>query len=140
MTIPTESSVFPALETRLLSLEKQLSELTQKYNFLLESTKKGTNEVKVTEREPGGFKNPSDTLGSEAKVADEKKADTGPHSRVKIVKTVKDRETGERVERQDETPTSNQDDASKFAFVLRKTVDEDFIDNDSEIDIKNQDL
>ena len=64
------------------------------------------------------------------------------HSRVKIVKIVKDPETGERMERLDESPNTKPEDTQNLAFVLRKTVHDKFSDEDdsSEIDIINPDL
>lgn len=64
---------------------------------------------------------------------------TSLHSRVKIVKAIKDPHTGERVERQDETPDPKKDESGNFAFILKKETNEKFPDDEdsSEIDIVN---
>ncbi|KAI0853358.1 P-loop containing nucleoside triphosphate hydrolase protein [Daldinia vernicosa] len=131
---PSESAALPALEVRLLDLEKRLSELDQRYNSLLESTKQGENGATGPSE---GSKKSSDTTDSEVKVKDDNE-NTNLHSRVKIVKTIKDPQTGERVERQDETLNSKPD-TSDLAFILRKTVHDKFSGEEdcSEIDIIN---
>ncbi|KAI0106666.1 P-loop containing nucleoside triphosphate hydrolase protein [Daldinia grandis] len=136
---PSASSGLPALEAKLHHLEKQLSELDQKYNSLLASTKQSENGAKGSLE---GSNLPNTPDGEAKAKAKDENEDTSLHSRVKIVKTIKDPQTGERVERQDETLNSKSTDTGDLAFILRKTVHDKFSgeEDSSEIDIINPEL
>ncbi|KAJ5817755.1 P-loop containing nucleoside triphosphate hydrolase protein [Penicillium robsamsonii] len=124
MTVSTEASLASALGERLLFLEKQFSELQQKYN-LLSDVKESSNEIKSK---------PSETTEANEK--------SSPKSRVKLLKRVNNPATGEREELESDSPQSNTEGNPNIAFVLKKTIPEKFsgADDTSEIDIINLNL
>ncbi|KAJ5928277.1 P-loop containing nucleoside triphosphate hydrolase protein [Penicillium verhagenii] len=133
----TEASLTAALGERLVALEKQFSELQAKY-ALLSETKDNSNK---TSDQPAEKKESNPQVKSnDSKATDESKS--GPKSRVKLLKTVKNPETGEREEVESDTPQSKTEADSDIAFVLKKTVPDKFSDpyDLSEIDIINLDL
>ncbi|KAI1387952.1 P-loop containing nucleoside triphosphate hydrolase protein [Hypoxylon trugodes] len=135
MATSTETSLLTALEARLLDLEKQHAELNHKYSSVLESMNQG--EKGIIGRSDGP-KKPLNISSDGMRVKDENE-EVSIDSRVKIIKTIKDPETGERVERKDETPNAKPEDNRGFAFVLRKIVHDKFSGEEdvSEIDIVN---
>ncbi|PNP47425.1 hypothetical protein TGAMA5MH_01244 [Trichoderma gamsii] len=66
-------------------------------------------------------------------------SEASPNSRVQIIKAIKDRETGERVELPDKSQNVKPDDRINIAFILKKTLHNKFSEEEdtSEIDIIN---
>ncbi|KAM0258112.1 hypothetical protein ACHAQJ_004017 [Trichoderma viride] len=138
--VPADSPPLPGLESRLLVLENQLAELDKKYQSLLTSANRNTDDSKNKTNGLAESEKPG-TPKSETKTNKDSE-EPSPHSRVKILKTIKDPETGERVERPDESQSPKLDDNNAFAFILKKIVYNKFPNGEanSEIDITNPNL
>ncbi|KAI2620662.1 P-loop containing nucleoside triphosphate hydrolase protein [Hypomontagnella submonticulosa] len=141
MASSTETSLVSVLESKVLNFEKQLSELDLKYKTLLASVERNTDATKDGAGSGEDSKKPSGTSSDKAKVKDENE-ESSPYSRVKIIKILKDPETGERVERQDNSNNLKPEEAGDYGFILRKAVHDRFPDEEgsSEIDIVNPHL
>ncbi|KAK1991740.1 hypothetical protein LX36DRAFT_704521 [Colletotrichum falcatum] len=116
-----------SVEAQLQSLQEQLTELNKKYQLLLELRTPDTGTLKPD-------------VGANL----ESKEEPSPYSRVKILKLVKNPETGERTELLDDSSkrTVESKDDSKLAFILKKKMNDRFTDDDdgSEIEIISQPL
>ncbi|KAL7789035.1 P-loop containing nucleoside triphosphate hydrolase protein [Trichoderma ceciliae] len=135
MAVRADSPPPPGLESRLLALEKQLVELDEKYQSLLTSTSRSGDEPEGKSHDLAESEKP-DASKAEIKPNDGIE-EPSPNSRVKIIRAMKDPETGERVERPDELQNSKLKDNNNLAFILKKFSDEG---DSSEIDIINPNL
>ncbi|KAH6697478.1 hypothetical protein F5X68DRAFT_257633 [Plectosphaerella plurivora] len=136
-----KDSAGQSLEIKLANLEKRLAELELRNKATpLTAAALALNEV--------AEKSQAD---ADAKSTTGEKKDTkakGPTSRVKIVVTKRDPETGEPVEEKSKVTKSKDEeqiDRDKFAFILRKNIYENKFSpyqtpNGSEIDILSKDL
>ncbi|KAK7433891.1 AAA family [Colletotrichum acutatum] len=130
-----------SVEAQIQYLQAQLTELNKSYHLLLESRTSETGKLKTD-------------IGSnvESKLSDElnkgrderSNEEPSPYSRVKILKLVKNPETGERTELPDDTRTRivESKDNSKLAFILKKKMNDHFSreDDGSEIEIISEPL
>ncbi|CBX91215.1 hypothetical protein LEMA_P067230.1 [Plenodomus lingam JN3] len=136
MTLPVDHSVTTLLE-KLNALEQQVQELEKKTKSVQEPPLTPTKTVGIQEGKP---EHDQESGGKKASNASE---ETGPNSRVQIIKKTINRETGEQNEVEETRASGTEsEDTSKRAFILRKMIPERFSDHDpkSEIDIVNPHL
>ncbi|KAK6506459.1 hypothetical protein TWF506_011367 [Arthrobotrys conoides] len=144
MATPSEDSLASVLEAKLAALEKRFSELELKYQTLSGSSStviQGTDKGKADAAGTTDSKSSTEPT-SDAKT-DDKNIEPSQHSRVKILKTVKDPSTGERVEQLEKSQNLKLDVSGDHAFILKKKMQELFLSDEedsSEIDIVNPDL
>ncbi|RYP63752.1 hypothetical protein DL769_006879 [Monosporascus sp. CRB-8-3] len=135
-------TVIQALMEKLAAVEKKLAELELKYKGtpLTEAALVLKNEAEKKEKSSEADASPENTK-------DDKKEDEGSTSRVKVVVTRTDPETGEPIEGDSKLQKSKVEDKDrdKYAFIMRKNVSEAKyspypLQNNSEIDIISPDL
>ncbi|KAK3340861.1 hypothetical protein B0H65DRAFT_578914 [Neurospora tetraspora] len=140
-SVPTTSS-----EERILALEKRLLDLDLKYQTLLKSfespSPNAPTQEGVENTEPSASSTTSGGVISSSDAGTlETKADHNGHSRIKIVRTYKNPDTGEMIEKED-NPTPKAEDRDQVAFILKKVQADKLPGSDdrSEIDIISLDL
>ncbi|KAK3399130.1 hypothetical protein B0T20DRAFT_497259 [Sordaria brevicollis] len=147
MATPVEPSVSAtSSEERIVALESRLLDLDLKYQTLLKSlgshlpSQQNGEKVEETDPHASPVAHDDGVYGSDAATPEAKAGDTG-NSRIKIIRTYKNPDTGEMIEKED-NPTPKAEDKDKVAFILKK-VQADKLPgskDSSEIDIISPDL